>query len=74
MNWMFDRNVDDEQTFDWRIGAQRKGKRLTLGEGYEHVEEMGVGWGVWSWATIGVNIMEGGKGPTFTWSKGFGKM
>ncbi len=47
----------------------------TLVGGWKHVEKMGVGWGVQSWATIGANIMKGGKYPTYAWSwKGFGKM
>jgi len=44
-----------------------------LGEGYECVEDMGVGWGVWSKAIIGVDRMKGKKGPTFIISKGLGK-
>jgi len=35
---------------------------------------MGVGWGLWSQTTIGADKMEGGKGPTLTWSKRFEKM
>jgi hypothetical protein len=46
----------------------------TLRGGYEHVEKMGVGWRVWSWATIGVDKVEGGKGFTYAWSRGFGKV
>jgi len=35
---------------------------------------MGVGWGVWSWATIGANRVERGKGPTCVLFKGIMKM
>ncbi len=28
MNWVFDRNVDDELTLDWKIGTNRCCKRL----------------------------------------------
>jgi hypothetical protein len=41
---------------------------------FECVEEMGVGRGVWFWATIGVDKMERGKGPTCAQSRGFGKV
>jgi hypothetical protein len=46
----------------------------TLGGGCEHVEEMGVGLGIWSWLTIKVDRVEGGKGFTYAWSREFGKM
>jgi len=46
----------------------------TIGEGWEHVEDMGVGWGVWSWPTIGTNRVGRGNCPSYAWSKGFGKM
>jgi hypothetical protein len=46
----------------------------TLGEGYECVEEMGVGWGVWFWAPVGAHKVEGEKSPTCAWSRGFGKV
>jgi hypothetical protein len=35
--------------------------REALGGSYKHVGEMGVGWGVKSLATIGVDWVEGGK-------------
>jgi hypothetical protein len=35
---------------------------------------IGVGRRVWSRAIIGANRMEGGKGPTYAWLKGFGKV
>jgi hypothetical protein len=38
------------------------------------IEEMMVGWGVWSCAIRGVNKVEGGKCSTCAWSKGFGKV
>jgi hypothetical protein len=41
-----------------------------LGRGCEHGGEMGIGWGVLSWTTIGVDKVEGGKGSTW----GIGKM
>jgi len=36
----------------------------TLGGSYKRVEEVKVVWGVWLWATMKVEKMEGGKGPT----------
>jgi hypothetical protein len=33
---------------------------------------IGVGRRVWSWATMGANRVEGGEGPTYAWSKGWG--
>jgi len=45
-----------------------------LGESCKCVEEMRVGWGLWSCVIGGVGKVEGGKGPTCAWSKGFGKM
>jgi hypothetical protein len=42
--------------------------------GYKHVERMGVGWGLWSWATIKADRMEKGKGPTCALFKGIEKM
>ncbi len=46
----------------------------TLGGGWRHVDEMGVGWGVWSRPTVGTKKAGGGKCPSYAWSKGFGKM
>jgi hypothetical protein len=46
----------------------------TLGGGWKHVEEMGVGWEVWSWQTIRTNREGGEKCPSYAWSKRFGKM
>jgi hypothetical protein len=46
----------------------------TLGGCYKHVEETRVGWGIWSCAIRKVSKVEGGKGPTCAWSKGFGKV
>jgi hypothetical protein len=46
----------------------------TLNGSWGCVEEMGVGWGVWSWPTIGTNRVGGGKCLSCAWSKGFGKM
>jgi hypothetical protein len=40
----------------------------------ECVEETGVGWGVWSKTTVGVDRVKRKKGSTFTVSKGFGKV
>ncbi len=45
-----------------------------LGGGYRHVKRVGVGRGVLSWAIIGVDIMEGGKGPTCVLFKGIRKV
>jgi len=45
-----------------------------LGGGCGCVGEMGVGWGVWSWTNVGVDRMEGGKGPTCALSRGFKKV
>jgi len=40
----------------------------------EHDGKMGIGWGGWSWAIAGANIV-GGKGFTCALSRGFnGKM
>ncbi len=36
----------------------------TISGGYEHVGEMGVGWGVWSWTIVRADRVAGGKGPT----------
>jgi hypothetical protein len=46
----------------------------TLGGSCKCVEEMKVGWAVWSCAIGGVGIVEGEKGPTCAWSRGFGKV
>jgi hypothetical protein len=46
----------------------------TLGGNYKHVENMKVCWGVWSCVTRGVGTVEGGKGLTCAWLKGFGKV
>ncbi len=40
------------------------GEQETLGGGCKHVEDMKVGWGVWSCAIGRVGRMEMGKGPT----------
>jgi hypothetical protein len=58
----------------WLINWHPQMGQETLGASYKHVEEMVIGWGVWSWATIGVDRVEGGKGSTYVSSKGFGKM
>jgi hypothetical protein len=34
---------------------------------------MGVGCGVWSWAIIGVGVIDGGKGPLCAYWQGLGK-
>jgi hypothetical protein len=47
---------------------------MCTGEGRKCAKEMGVGWGVWSWAIIGANRVEGGKGFACALSKGFNKM
>jgi hypothetical protein len=39
----------------------------------KHVQEMGVGWGFWSWATIGANTVKWGKRFACGWSKGLRK-
>jgi len=36
----------------------------TLGGGYECLEEVRVGWGVWLWAIMRTEKVEGGKGST----------
>jgi hypothetical protein len=46
----------------------------TLGGGWRHVEEMGVGWGVWSRPTVGTNRVGGGKCSSCAWLKEFGKV
>jgi len=46
----------------------------TLGRGCQHVEEMGIGWGVWSWAIVRADRVQGRKGPTCACSWGFGEM
>jgi hypothetical protein len=46
----------------------------TLGGGCKCVEEMKVGWWIWSCATKGFGKVERGKGPTCAWSMGFGKV
>jgi hypothetical protein len=35
---------------------------------------MGVGWKVGSWTIIRADRMDGGKGPTYALSRGFGKV
>ncbi len=45
-----------------------------LGGGSRCVGRMGVGWGVWSWAIIGVDRMQGGEGFTCVLFKGIGKI
>jgi hypothetical protein len=39
-----------------------------------HVGKIRVGWGVWSWATISDDRMEGGKGLTCALFRGIRKM
>jgi hypothetical protein len=46
----------------------------TLSGSCKCVEEVRVGWGVWLWAIMGVERVEGGKGPTCAWFKGFRKV
>jgi hypothetical protein len=46
----------------------------TLGGGWELVEKMEVGWGVWSWPTIGTNKVGREKCLSCAWLKVFGKM
>ncbi len=46
----------------------------TLNGDCKCVEEMKVGWGVWSCAIGRVGRVEGGKGLTCAWSRGFEKM
>ncbi len=45
-----------------------------LGEDYECVGEMGVGWGVWSWSIVLANIKECEKGLTCALLRGCGKV
>jgi hypothetical protein len=51
-----------------------KVKQKALRENCEHIEEMGVGWAVWSSAIVWVNKVERKKGPTCALLKGFGKV
>jgi len=46
----------------------------TLSGGWECVEKMGVGWGVWSWPVVGTNKMGREKCSSCAWSREFGKM
>jgi hypothetical protein len=44
-----------------------------LGEGWKRVEEMGLGWGVWSWWIVMTNKKGGGKCPSVHDKRGLGK-
>jgi hypothetical protein len=45
----------------------------TLGGICEHVEEMGIGWGVWSWAIVKANSCKGEKVLLVHVHEGLGK-
>jgi hypothetical protein len=45
-----------------------------LGGGFKHAGKIGGGWGLYSWATLGVGRVEGGKGPTCALFKRIGKV
>jgi hypothetical protein len=55
---------------NWRPHVGHK----TLGGNWGRVEEIGVGWGVWSWPIVGTNKVGGEKCLNYAWSKGFGKV
>jgi len=55
---------------NWRPQVGHK----TLSEGWKCIKKMGVGWGVWSWPTIGTDRMRRGKCLNCAWSKGFEKV
>jgi len=46
----------------------------TLGGGWGRVQEMGVGWGVWSWPILRTNSVGVRKCFSCAWMKGFGKV
>jgi len=46
----------------------------TLGEGWGPVEEMRVGWEVWSRPTVRIEKVGRGKCLNYAWSRGFGKV
>jgi hypothetical protein len=58
----------------WKVNWHPQMRQEALAGGCKHVKRVGVGRGVWSWAIIRVDIMEGGKGPTCALFRGIGKM